>query len=168
MKKQDFVDLALAMGADDAVVFSTYDIVFDARTLLKCMFGCPDWGCGNTCPSRAGSLKPWEYERVLKEYKWGIIVHSTDKKKAQDISFEIERQAFLDGYYFAFAMNDCAICLKCAGFDGKPCIAPKKARPAFHSVGIDVFASVSKFGLPIATLSEQTDTINWYAAVWIK
>ena len=81
MKKQDFVDLALAMGADDAVVFSTDDIVFDARTLLKCMFGCPDWGCGNTCPSRAGSLKPWEYERVLKEYKWGIIVHSTDKKK---------------------------------------------------------------------------------------
>lgn len=168
MKKQDFVDLALKLGADDAVVFSVDDIVFDSRTLLKCMFGCADWGSGNTCPSRPSSPSPWEYEKILKEYRWGIIIHSTDKKKAQDISFEVERLAFLDGYYFAFSMSDCAVCAECAGVVGKNCINAKKARPAFHSVGIDVFATVAKFGLPIDTLKTTDETVNWYSAVWIK
>ena len=168
MKKQDFVELALSLGATDAVAFSIDDIVFDSRTLLKCMFGCPDWGYGNTCPSRPGSPKPWEYEKMFKEFKWGIIIHCTDKKKAQDISYEVERLAFLDGYYFAFSMSDCAICEKCAGFADKPCISVKKARPAFHSVGIDVFATVGKFGLPIDTLKTESETTNWYSAVWIK
>lgn len=162
-----YVELALKLGADDAVEFSIDDIVFDSRTILKCMYGCSDWGFGNTCPSRPGSLKPWEYEQVLRKYSRGIIIHSTDKKISQDVSFEIERQAFMDGYYFAFSMSDCAHCNKCAGFAGKSCINPKKARPAFHSVGIDVFKTVRKFGLPIETLKDKDETTNWYSAVFI-
>ena len=29
-------------------------ICWDSRTLLKCMYGCTDWGCNHTCPSRPG------------------------------------------------------------------------------------------------------------------
>lgn len=168
MDAEKYIKKALDMGADHAVKFTTEDIVFDSRTLLKCMYGCKDWGCGLTCPSRPGSPKPWEYERMLSKYSWGVIIHSKDKKISQDVSFAIESEAFTDGYYFAFSMSDCAICGECAGFKGRGCVNPKKARPAFHSVGIDVFKTVRKFGLPLYTLKDADDEQNWYSAVFIE
>lgn len=166
--QNDFVTFALEMGADHAVPFRIDDIAFDPRTILKCAFGCADWGKGHTCPSRPNSLKPWEYEQVLRRYNWGIIIHSHDKKISQEVSFAIEREAFIDGYYFAFSLSDCAICGECAGFRDQSCINPKKARPAFHSVGIDVFKTARKFGLPIETLRDQNQPQNWYSAVFIE
>jgi len=55
---EKYINLALSLGADNAVGITPSDVVFDGRTLLKCMFGCPDWGKGLTCPSRDGFLKP--------------------------------------------------------------------------------------------------------------
>lgn len=166
--KDKYCKAALEMGADHAVPFTIDQIAFDSRTILKCMFGCSDWGYGLTCPSRKGSLMPWEYEKVLKKYQWGIIIHSGDKKVSQEVSYAIERMAFLDGYYFAFSLSDCACCAKCAGFSGGRCANPGKARPAFHSVGIDVFKTVRQFGLPIDTLKHEEDPQNWYSAVFIE
>ncbi len=163
-----YVKKAIELGADHAVLFSINDIEFDPRTLLKCMFGCKDWGKGHTCPSRPGSLNPWEYEQIFKKYSWGIIIHSHNKKISQDVSFALESTAFTDGYYFAFSLSDCAICAECGGSKGMGCANPKKARPAFHSVGIDVFKTVRKFGLPINTLKDPSDEQNWYSAVFIE
>jgi predicted metal-binding protein len=166
--RQRYIDRALELGAADAVPFAIGDIAFEPRTILKCMFGCADWGRGPTCPSRPGSPMPWEYEPILRRYSWGIIVHSDDQKTAQDISYQIERQAFVDGYYLAFSMSDCKACAECAGLAGGACANPRKARPAFHSVGIDVFATVRAFGLPIETLASEDEPQNWYAAVWVE
>ena len=47
--KEQLIQLAQKLGAVDAVVFQITDIVFDPRTLIKCMFGCPTWGKGLTC-----------------------------------------------------------------------------------------------------------------------
>jgi predicted metal-binding protein len=163
-----YVNHALKLGAVDAVLFRLSDIVFDPRSLLKCMFGCADWGRGLTCPSRAGALKPHEYKEILEHYQWGIIIHANNKKVSQSVSFAIESKAFTDGYYFALAFNDCGLCKECAGNIGQPCRNPQRARPAFHSVGIDVFATVRKFGLPIETLTSQDDEQNWYSAVFME
>lgn len=168
MKDSKYKDMALKLGADDAVVFDIEDIEFDPRTIIKCMFGCNSWGKGHTCPSRPGSLMPWEYKEVFSKYKWGVIIHSTSQKVSQDVSFQIEKEAFLDGHYFAFSLSDCAICSECTGFKGKECINPKKARPAFHSVGIDVFKTVRKFELPISTLKTDNEPQNWYSAVFVE
>ena len=168
MNAQHYINLALGLGADDAVPFKIDDIEFDPRTILKCSFGCEDWGKGLTCPSRQNSLMPWEYEKVLRRYSWGVIIHSADKKVSQDVSFALEREAFLKGHYFAFSMSDCALCARCAGFSGAQCVHPKTARPAFHSVGIDVFKTVRKFGLPIDTLKSEDEIPNWYSAVFIE
>ena len=166
--KSHFVEFGLKLGADDVVAFGVGDIVFDSRTLLKCMFGCGDWGKGHTCPSRPGALKPWEYQQIFERYSWGVIVHSTSKKIAQDVSYAIERDAFVKGYYFAFSMSDCALCRECAGDRGVACVNPKKARPAFHSVGIDVFATVRKFDLPIESLKDEAQEKNWYSALFVE
>ncbi|NLN47068.1 MAG: DUF2284 domain-containing protein [Clostridiaceae bacterium] len=164
-----YVDSALRLGAADAVEFDLADIVFDPRTWLKCMFGCADWGKGPTCPSRPGSPTPWQYRDMLSRYQWGVIVHAPDKKTSQRVSLAIEREAFLDGYHFAFSLSDCGLCEPCAGCaTGEPCRFPKSARPAFHSVGIDVFSTVRAFGLPIRTLTSPEDPQNWYSAVFIE
>ena len=168
MDAEKYIKKALELGADHAVKFNIDDIAFDPRTLLKCMYGCGDWGKGLTCPSRPGSPAPWEYEKIFKKYSWGIIIHSRDKKVSQDVSFAIESQAFVDGYYFAFSLSDCALCNKCRGFEGCACANPRKARPAFHSVGIDVFKTVHQFNLPLNTLKEPNDEQNWYSAVFIE
>jgi len=166
--QKKFCELALAMGALHAQVFTLDDIVFDPRTLIKCMFGCGDWGNGLTCPSRAGSLSLGEWRQTLERYRWGLMIHSNEAKLNQDISYELERQAFFAGYYFAFSMSDCKVCATCAGYSNEPCRFPRKARPAFHSVGIDIFATARRFNLPIETLEQEGEQENWYAAVFVE
>lgn len=159
---------AKELGAVDAVAFDIGDIVFDPRTVLKCMFGCSDWGKGHTCPSRPGNLTLEQYETMLMKFSWGVIIHAHDKRTTQNVSFKLESRAFTDGFYFAFSMCDCALCKECAGFSGEPCRNVKMARPAFHSVGIDVFATVRKFDLPVYTLKDDTQEQNWYSAVFVE
>lgn len=166
---ESLIQYANELGAVNAVAFNIDDIVFDPRTIIKCMFGCSDWGKGLTCPSANPQMKMEDYEKVFKKYSYGIIVHANNKKTNQDISFELERRAFADGYYFAFSLSDCAVCKQCAGFEGKDCRNRKKARPAFHSVGIDVFLTVHQLGLPLYTLKDADERPeNWYAAVFIE
>jgi len=165
---QKYIDLALGCGAADAVIVTPNEIVFDGRTILKCMFGCEDWGSGPTCPSREGFLKPWEFEPLLKKYKYVLIIRSENKKIAQKAALEIERAAYFDGDVLAFSMSDCTLCESCAGKNNNPCRDPKRARPAFHSVGINVFATVSKLGLPLKPLTSENEPQNWYSAVWLN
>ena len=165
---QSYIDLALESGAVHAKLITPDEIVFDGRTLLKCMFGCGDWGTGPTCPSREGFLKPWEFEPLLRKYRAVLIVHAHDKKAAQAASFAVERAAFLHGDALAFSMSDCALCAECAGASGGACRNARMARPAFHSVGIDVFGTVKRLGLPLDALKDEYQEQNWYAAVWLN
>lgn len=160
--------LALNMGALDALVFTGEDIVFDPRTLIKCMYGCDDWGKGHTCPSRPGNLSLAQWKETLTRYQWGVLIHTHEAALNQQIALELERQAFVAGYYFAFSMSDCKLCARCAGHAGHECLHPKEARPAFHSVGVDIFATARRFGLPIQTLKDEDEEQNWYAAVFVE
>ena len=56
MKQLELQSRAMDLGAGHAVIFNTDQIVFDPRTLIKCMYGCADWGHGHTCPSKPGSM----------------------------------------------------------------------------------------------------------------
>lgn len=167
---EKYVDLAMSKGAVHAVIITPDEVVFDGRALLKCMFGCADWGKGPTCPSRPGSLKPWEYEKLLRMYKYVLIIHAHDKRVSQEASFAVEREAFLDNDALAFSLSDCGLCADCAGKSDLPCRNPKKARPAFHSVGVDVFATAKKLNLPLHTLRGENpgEEQNWYSAVFLN
>jgi len=164
----DYVQKALDMGAENAVRFSIKDIVFDSRVVLKCIFGCDDYGKQHTCPYQRSPLSMEEYREIFLNYKWGIIIGCRDKHTSQEISYEIEKTCFLNGYYFVFSLCDCGLCNPCAKGVSETCRNPQKARPAFHSVGIDVFRTVKNFGLPIEVLKTQNDRQNWYSAVFIE
>jgi predicted metal-binding protein len=165
---KDYIQEALNMGANYAVRFSMEDIVFDPRVVLKCIFGCGDYGKIHTCPYQKSPLSMAEYREIFRNYKCGVIIGCKDKHASQEISFEIERKCFLDGYYFAFSLSDCGICKDCAKGISEECRNPKKARPAFHSVGIDVFRTVRGFNLPIEVLRTPEDEQHWYSAVFIE
>ncbi len=164
-----YADMARQMGAADAVEFKLEDIRFDPRTLLKCMYGCADWGRNHTCPSRPGNPTMAEYRDMFSRYRGGVIIHAHDKRLSQQISYALEGTAFRDGHYFAFSLSDCSLCSECAAVCDAPCRFVRKARPAFHSVGIDVFATVRALGLPINTLTDpDNEQQNWYSAVFVE
>lgn len=163
-----YVAAALEMGAKNAVEFTISDIVFDPRVVIKCIFGCGDFGRLHTCPYQKSPLSMDEYQRVFEKYSRGIIIGCDNKNDSQKISYEIERKCFLDGYYFAFSLSDCGLCKSCAHGTQKPCVFPEKARPAFHAIGIDVFKTVRNLNLPISVLQEKNTPQNWYSAVFIE
>jgi len=165
---EKYIDLALSLGADNVVAVTPEDIVFDGRTILKCMYGCNDWGKGCTCPSRDGFLPLKRLKKLLKKYKTVLVIHSKDKKTAQKASFAVETEAYLGGDALVFSMSDCALCDVCAGRSDLPCRNVRMARPSFHSVGIDVFSTVIKLGLPLKALRSEDEEQNWYAAVWLN
>lgn len=167
---QTLCALALEKGAAQTVPFVISDIAFDERTLMKCMFGCADWGKGLTCPSRPGFPSMEQWRRMLEKYSWGVIVHAHEKHASQRASLSLEERAFHDGYYLAFSMSDCGLCKTCAGQEGcAECRHPEKARPAFHSVGIDVFKTARGLGMEIFTLPDRdAQPQNWYSAVWVE
>jgi len=165
---EKYIEAALSLGATNVVAVTPDDIVFDERTILKCMFGCNDWGKGCTCPSRNGYPALKDMKKLLKKYKTVLIIHSPDKKIAQKASLAVENEAYFDGDVLSFSMSDCALCPDCAGRAGESCRNVMKARPSFHSVGIDVFTTVKKLGLPLFPLRNESDEQNWYAAVWLN
>ncbi|MEW6025858.1 MAG: DUF2284 domain-containing protein [Planctomycetota bacterium] len=156
---------ALSRGARHTLVIKAKDIVLDPRTMLKCRFGCTGWSRNWTCPSAPGAVTVWEFAQILRHYKKALLIHTHDKRLSQELSFAVEQKAYADGAYFAFSLSDCAVCKECRY--PKPCRAPKKARPAMQAVGIDVFATVRKLGLPLKTLKAKTETPNWYSLVLI-
>lgn len=167
LKYRKYIKMALKMGAQDALVIKTSNIIVDPRVLLKCMYGCKGWNSNWMCPSAPGALRPWEFADIIKRYSVGILIRTNDKKLSQDISYKVEINAFWDGYYLAWGMSDCAICKECAYPTGK-CRFPMKARPAMQGVGIDVYATVRKQGLPIKPLRTREETPNWYSLVLIE
>jgi predicted metal-binding protein len=164
----DYIQLARELGAESAVRFEAKDIAYDPRVILKCMFGCADYGKIHTCPYQKSPLSMDEYRAVFERYTWGVIIGCGDKHTSQRVSFEIERRCFLDGYYFAFSLSDCGLCKQCGRASHEPCRFPGKARPAFHSVGIDVFKTVRGLGLPIDVLRSEEDRQHWYSAVYVE
>lgn len=168
MSFENYRQKALEMGAANAAEFATPDIAFDPRVVLKCIFGCPAYGKNHTCPYQKSPLTMDEYKEIFSYYKGGIIIGCKNKEDSQRISFEIEREAFLDGNYFAFSLSDCGLCKECTRAHGKECAVPMKARPSFHGVGIDVFKTVHKFQLPLAVAKTKDDETNWYSAVFIS
>ena len=165
---EKYINLAREHGALNVVAITPDDVVFDGRTILKCMFGCNSWGKGCTCPSKEGFLPLDEMKKLFMMYKTVLVIHSTDKKAAHNASFAVEREAYLDGDVLSFSTSDCAVCEECAGKNLEPCRNIRMARPSWHSIGIDVFATIKKLGLPLKPLRSEDEEQNWYAAVWLN
>ena len=105
---------------------------------------------------------------ILRRYAWGVLIHAADKFVSQRCSYAVEKEAFGDGFYFAFSMCDC-ICAECAKAEGEPCRMPDKARPAFHSVGRRHLRDGARLRpCPSRPSKTMKKAPNWYSAVFVE
>ena len=159
-----YINLAKELNLIDANLITPQDIFFDIRVLLKCRWGCEDYHQSNIrCHPRD---IPYQYRvDMIKNYNHILLAHSHDAHQLSQAVLEIERTAFLDGYYFAFAIRFCNLCKLCVAQQGKPCPTPGKVRPCDQSFGIDVYKTVRNLGLPCEVLQSKEDTQNRYGFV---
>ena len=165
-KFEKYVRLAKSLKAINAKMISPQDIFFDIRAILKCRWGCEDFFQNSI---RCGTRNTTYQERVemVKSYSNILLVHSHDARGLSVTVLEIERTAFLDGYYFAFAIRTCNLCKVCAAQQGNPCPSPEKVRPCDQIFGIDVYKTARNLGLPCEVLQSEHDVQNRYGFVLI-
>lgn len=159
-----YVRLAKSLKAANAKMISPQDIFFDRKAILKCRWGCEDFFQNSLrCGTRGTSFQ--ERVEMVKGYSNILIVHSHDARELSMAVLEIERTAFLDGYYFAFAIRTCNLCKTCAAQLGNPCPNPEKVRPCDQSFGIDVYKTARNLGFPCEVLQSKDDNQNRYGFV---
>ena len=163
---EKYVALAKEAGMTGALVISSDDVFFDIRANLKCAWGC-DRGvtAGIKCDARGTTFE--ERVLMLKQYDHILVLHSHDARLLSESILELERVAFLDGHYFAFAVRSCNLCRECNAAKGGDCPHPDKVRPCDSLFGIDVYKTVRRLGLPCEVLKTTEDEQNRYGFLLI-
>jgi len=92
--KFDFLKtLALKLGAKDARVISAEDVIVENRVVLKCKFGCDDYGKRLTCPPFTPNVD--EFRKMLKDYRHAMIVKFNSPAEAdKDTSRSLLRSQY--------------------------------------------------------------------------
>jgi predicted metal-binding protein len=164
---EKYIRLAKELNMINAKIISPQDISFDIRAILKCRWGCeyelPESNI--RCHSRDTTYK--ERVEMVKRYHHILLLHSHDARGLSAAVLEIERTAFLDGNYLAFAIRTCNLCKDCAVKKGSPCPNPEKIRPCDSIFGIDVYKTARNLGLPCDVLQNKNDVQNRYGFVLI-
>lgn len=164
---QKYVKMAKQHRAENALVISSKDIFFDRRVILKCLWGC-EYGRqteATKCGPRGLGFE--ESREAIGAYQNILLVHNHDDVAMSRMLLKIERQAFLDGHYLAFALRACHVCRNCRVYDQGDCKMPEKIRPCETAFGIDVYKTVRKQGLPCEPLQSKEDEQNRYGFVLI-
>jgi predicted metal-binding protein len=162
--------MALNNGASVLMPINPDKVVVANWVRLKCQFGCPSYAKKLGCPPY--SPKPEDTRKVLDEYTTAYLIGFNgssifDTYEIQEIKevfpkvlkdirkniFEMEKHAFLSGYYKSFAFGfcgPCTICDECVVEDGiLTCKFATKSRPSMEAAGIDVFKTVRNAGLEL-------------------
>jgi len=161
-----YVNLAKDYKMLNAVVISPEDIYFDMRAILKCHWGCEDFFNRSVkCHSR--NTTPSERIDMIKKYKHILVVHSHDAGEISNTLIKLEKIAFLDGYYFAFALSVCSLCESCFSEKGEKCPKANKVRPCEQMFCIDVYKTVRDLGFPCNVLKNKEQVQNRYGFLLI-
>jgi predicted metal-binding protein len=159
-------ELIKARGAAGVRRIDPRDVPTAEWVAMKCRFGCGGYGACLTCPPR--SPTPEQTRRMLDEYTVGFLIHWGPKSGGRRVLADIERGAFLQGYYKAFAMasGPCNLCRECDVDDA--CRHPEQARPAMEACGIDVFQTARDAGFPIEVVRTHEDVPNFFSLLLVE
>jgi len=165
-------------GASAAVLIDVADIIVDDRVRLKCQVPlCDNYRKNLMCPPYVPTVQ--EFRDALKRYATAILLQVSAElgqadpvapseeiylpaKKLHELVHFGEKEAFASGFRFAagFIGGCCRLCNECVAADGgMQCRFPFRARPSMEAMGIDVFATVEKAGLPVTF--PISDTVIW-------
>jgi predicted metal-binding protein len=162
-----FIKRACTLGAKEAKVISPQNVFTAEWVRWKCQYGCDGYNEHLTCPPF--SPTPQETRRMLDEYTTGILIHSPQGwVDIKEIVSNLEREAFLSGYYKAFGMGSgpCYLCDTCD--TKKPCKHTEEARPSMEACGIDVFRTARNADYPIEVVRGSTSPQNYYGLLLLE
>ncbi|MBN1856462.1 MAG: DUF2284 domain-containing protein [Dehalococcoidia bacterium] len=165
---------AIELGATDAKVVSSGDIIIDERVRGKCRYPtCPSYNTNMNCPPYTMGID--EFRTLVSRYRYAILFkvdvlsekmsdfEYATRKTIMEIVWKLESEAFYDGHYFAtgFGGTNCKaiFCpnLECSAIAGKGCRNPFKARPGMHGVGIDAYRMAANAGWEMYPVGSSID-----------
>lgn len=160
---QGLKSMAQELGITEIVRISTIDVPVEDWVLLKCQYGCPNYGKRLVCPPF--SPEPARTRAILGEYSTAFLlsyevpaqsreadmqVTEDSLTTAMEAFLRLERYAFLRGRHkaFVFGLNHCPGCEVCAAESGRSsCKHPQMARPSLEACGVNVRGLVEATGL---------------------
>lgn len=143
----ELVERAEELGANAAKLITTDQIHFDARSRLKCRFGCNRWGRFWTCPPNT-NVSQEQFMEAFELYTHGLVIQCAEPKKSQEITLALEKEAVFNcGSTFAFALALCVACEECAF--PEPCLHPELARPTMDGYHMDIGRTVEPLGFEV-------------------
>lgn len=176
------VQSALEKGASSVKIIKAEDIIVENWVRQKCQYGCGGYARYFSCPPY--SPTPEETKRRLQEYSFAMLVEFSRLKAKErqpdvhEIMYELEREAFLSGYYkaFAYTAGPCRLCGICTAseienpneYSKKKCINPSKARPSMEACGINVFQTARKANYKIDVVRNIDDCFNRFGLLLIE
>ena len=172
--EEEIKKMAVSDGANVVLPINPEEVVVGNWVRLKCQFGCPSYAKKLSCPPY--SPKPEDTRKVLDEYSKAYLIgykgstifnkYETEEimeifpkviKDTRKSLFEIEKHAFLSGYYKSFVYGfcgHCTICNECVVEEGSlTCKFATESRPSMEAAGIDVFKTVRNAGLELEVQS---------------
>ena len=164
---EQFAKRACELGAIEAKVISPKNVFTAEWVRRKCQYGCDGYGEHLTCPPF--SPTPQETRRLLDEYTTALLVHCPKRGvEVLELISTLEREAFLAGYYKAFAMSagPCSLCERCNV--QKTCVHTEQARPSMEACGIDVYQTAHTAGYPIEVVKDHTCPENYYGLLLLE
>lgn len=166
-------------------------------TRFRCRFGCASYGTHFCCPPFVPSIV--ETRAMVAEYETAVLARFDTATfppgpdglplsqrevlgTVQQTIADLERAAFLAGYYRAFGMggSPCTLCSTCAAqemidtgttptaADAIRCRQKKVMRPSMEALGIDVFETVRSVGLSIEVLTGRDDPPIYFGLVLLE
>jgi predicted metal-binding protein len=154
------------LGFKEVRPVSAGDVQVAEWTGLRCRFGCGQYG-KLRCPPH--SPFPAKTREVLLDYSMALLLEGEPPtKNFQEQVLQAEREAFLAGYYKAFAYwsGPCAVCESCAE-DGQ-CRNPRQSRPSMEGAGIDVFETARSAGLSLDTVKNRGGYVRYFALLLLE
>ncbi len=162
-------DMAIKGGATSVKIIPIEDISVNDWVRQKCEFGCKLYAKRFTCPPFV--QPPKETKKRLKEYRKAMLIEFkglTDRlqwREVQTLMANLEREAFLNQHYkaFAYTSGSCKLCDVCPAeslvngslFDRKKCVNIRIARPSMESVGIDVYQTAKNAGYDLKVVPNE-------------
>jgi len=180
---EDFRRLAIELGAADAAIISTEEIIIDERVRAKCMYPkCAFYGSNLHCPPHAPNLD--FVRKLVARYTQAILFcvkgdpkdfvgpdflkgagrRRRVKKILNTVCSDIESRAFYEGYHLALAFGQ-GPCKSywcpdqpCAALgEEKACRFSLKARSSVEAIGIDAYSLATRKGWDVYPCGARVD-----------
>lgn len=159
-KEDNFCDIALDLGFDNAVFLSPHQVITAPWVRIKCQWGCGGFGKNLQCPPQG--MDHMVTREMLDSYTTAILLQGAPPgKEFHHRLLELEKTAFLRGFHkaFVFGAGPCSVCPTCPRTG--ECCHPDLARPAMEASGIDVYTTAENAGFSLKPLQNRNNHVKY-------